>query len=199
MPWSNIVSNPFISVTESGSSCTWYGNSRENKLTPWSNDPLIDPSGEVVFIRDEDTGEFWTITPAPVRENSLYTIRHGRGYSIFEHKASRSIDQKQLMFVPITDPVKIYRISLKNNSDSIKRMSAVFYVEWVLGVNRHHTTPFIFTERDDETGALLAKNGYNEEFQGHTALCTLIHLIIPLHVIEMNLLVGEAVLKPFCA
>lgn len=171
MPWSNIVSNPFFGflVTESGSSCTWYGNSRENKLTPWSNDPLIDPSGEVVFIRDEDTGEFWTITPAPVRENSLYTIRHGRGYSIFEHKASRSIDQKQLMFVPITDPVKIYRISLKNNSDSIKRMSAVFYVEWVLGVNRHHTTPFIFTERDDETGALLAKNGYNEEFQGHTA------------------------------
>ena len=127
MPWSNIVSNPFFGflVTESGSSCTWYGNSRENKLTPWSNDPLIDPSGEVVFIRDEDTGEVWTITPAPVRENSLYTIRHGRGYSIFEHKASRSIDQKQLMLY-LLQIRKIYRISLKNNSDSIKRMSAVF-------------------------------------------------------------------------
>lgn len=171
MPWSNIVSNPNFGfmVTESGSSCTWYGNSRENKLTPWSNDPLIDPSGEVIFLRDEDTGEFWTITPSLVRDEGLYTVRHGRGYSIFERTDSRSIDQKQLMFVPTKDPVKIYRISLKNKSDLIKKMSVVFYVEWVLGVNRHHTAPFITTERDDETGAVLAKNGYNEEFSGRTA------------------------------
>ncbi|MHC1771303.1 MAG: hypothetical protein AB9907_06105 [Flexilinea sp.] len=54
-------------VSEAGSQCTWALNSGENRLTPWSNDPVIDPTGEALYLRDEETGEVWTPTPLPCR------------------------------------------------------------------------------------------------------------------------------------
>ena len=77
-PWVNIIANPefgFI-VSEAGSGYAWYGNSRENKLTPWSNDAVSDTPGEVLYIGDRDTGRLWTVTSLPIRENEPYTIRH---------------------------------------------------------------------------------------------------------------------------
>lgn len=167
MPWCNIISNPLFGflVTESGSSYTWYGNSRENKLTPWSNDPIVDPSGEIIYLRDEDTGQFWSITPLPVREDEPYTVRHGHGYSVFEHN-SHGIKQKQLMFVPLDKPVKIYHITLKNESKSSRKITVTYYVEWVMGAFRHRNAPFTVTDHDERTGAILARNRYNEEFAG---------------------------------
>lgn len=167
MPWSNIIANRnfgFI-VTESGGGYTWYENSRENKLTPWSNDPVRDTPGEVVYLRDEDTGDYWTITPLPIRKNGFYKIRHGLGYSIFEHK-SHKLEQSQTMFVSCEDPIKFYKINLKNKDKVLRRISITLYVEWVLGVNRMENSLFIVTQKDRNTGALLAKNPYNEEF-GH--------------------------------
>ena len=62
-PWSNVVGNAAdfgFQVSETGGGYTWSVNSRENRLTPWSNDAVSDPPGEVVYLRDEDSGTVWS-------------------------------------------------------------------------------------------------------------------------------------------
>ncbi len=165
-PWINIVANEQIGflVSESGSSYTWSQNSRENQITPWSNDPVVDPSGEVFYILDEDSHEFWTPTALPIRlENSTYIARHGQGYSSFE-LINHGIESKLTQFVSPDDPVKISTLSLKNHSNKIKKLSVTAYVEWVLGSSRTSSAPFVITELDEETKAILAYNPWNRDF-----------------------------------
>ncbi|OGP10940.1 MAG: hypothetical protein A2048_05665 [Deltaproteobacteria bacterium GWA2_45_12] len=165
-PWINVISNSqdfgFI-VSESGGGCTWSQNSQENRLTPWSNDAVSDPSGEVIYIRDEETGEYWTPTPLPIRENGTYVIRHGQGYTQFAY-SSRGISAELHMLVPLDASVKISRLRLKNVTAKTRRLSVTSYVEWVLGVNRAATAPHVFTARDPVSGMLIAKNPYSNEF-----------------------------------
>ena len=165
-PWINVISNPAFGfqVSESGSGYTWAGNSHENQLTPWSNDPVSDPAGEALYLRDEDTGDLWTPTALPIREeDSTYRSRHGQGYSRFEH-ASHGIRAELLQFVPLQDPIKISRLRIINASKRTRRISVTAYVEWVLGTHRSASEPFIITEKDEGTGAILVRNPWNTEF-----------------------------------
>ena len=160
-PWVNVLANPTFGclVSESGPGCTWSLNSRENRLTPWANDPVCDPPGEAVYIRDEDTGEFWSPTPLPRREPEPYVVRHGQGYTVFEHDSHR-IHQELLLFVPVDSPVKIYRLRLRHDGKGRRALSATFYAEWVLGSQRSQTRPFLVTDVDLESGLQTARNGY---------------------------------------
>jgi len=169
MPWINVISNPHFGfiVSESGSGYTWYENSRENKLTPWSNDPVSDSPGEVIYIDDSDTGELWTITPLPIRESEPYIIRHGFGYSVFEH-TSHGIEQSMVQYVPVDEPVKISIIKLKNVSRYARNITLTYYIRPVLGVNEQSAAMHIRTRLGD-SGALLLENPYNEEFPGRIA------------------------------
>src|SRR5206468_10330456 len=165
-PWINVIANPSFGfqVSESGSGYTWSVNSRENQLTPWSNDPVSDPPSETIYVRDEDSGDLWGPTVLPIREEaSLYTARHGQGYSRFEH-TSHGIALDLLQFVPLSDPIKISRLVLENRSGRKRRLSVVAYVEWVLGVARTGAAPFVVTEVDPATGALFARNPWNSDF-----------------------------------
>ena len=169
-PWSNVVSNPgfgFV-VTESGGGFTWAGNSRENRLTPWSNDAVSDPVSEAIYLRDEDTGESWTPTPMPIRLPGTYAIRHGQGYSVFEF-AAHGIESELTLFVPPADPVKLMRLKLRNTSGERRRLTVMSYAALALGVSREVSAPFVLTEVDTETGALLARNHYNNEFASRVA------------------------------
>ncbi|NLJ41243.1 MAG: glycosyl transferase, partial [Clostridiales bacterium] len=165
LPWSNIVSNDGFGflVTESGGGYTWQGNSRENKLTPWSNDPVVDPIGEAIYLRDEETGEVWSITPSPIRTDGEYEIRHGQGYSVFEYNRG-PLKQRQTMFVNIDKPIKYYYIELDNTSEKARKLSLTFYVEWICGVSPNPGNMFIVTEKDKGHNALLARNPYNKQF-----------------------------------
>ena len=60
-PWINVIANPHFGfqIAADGGGYTWSINSRENQLTQWSNDPVTDRPGEVLYLRDEDTGELW--------------------------------------------------------------------------------------------------------------------------------------------
>ncbi len=169
-PWVNVIANPRFGflVTESGGGYTWSENSRENRLTPWSNDPISDPAGEAIYLRDEQTGEFWSPTPHPIRLPDRYIVRHGQGYSLFSHH-SHGLDQELLLFVPPDDPVKLFRLRVKNESGRRRRLSATSYAEWVLGVLRDASAPYVVTEVDMETGAILARNNYNNEFAHRVA------------------------------
>jgi len=163
-PWSNVIANEnfgFI-VSESGSSYTWSQNSRENRLTPWSNDPVEDPAGEALYLRDETTGTVWSPLPQPAGAGA-FRVRHGSGYSTFEQWRD-DLFSRLTMFVPPADSVKIYRLHLHNRTGEPRRLSVTFYVEWVLGVFREQMAPYIITEEDPRTGALLARNPYNSEF-----------------------------------
>jgi len=169
-PWINVISNEMFGfiVSASGAGYTWAVNSRENKITTWSNDPVLDTPSEIIYIRDEDSGEFFSPTPSPVRDIEPYRIRHGFGYSGFEHN-SHGIKQNMVVFASGRDPVKIYKIALENTSSHKRRLSLYFYVEWVLGVTRESNAPYIVTGFDSESGIFTAENPYNTEFKGRVA------------------------------
>lgn len=169
-PWINVIANPEFgfTISESGSGFSWAVNSGENRLSPWSNDPVSDPPGEALYLRDEETAKVWSVTPLPIREEEPYLVRHGAGYSMFEHN-SNGLQQRLRMFAAFEEPLKIVQLRLENTWDKARRLTVTYYVEWVLGNNRESTQPYIVTEFDDESQALLARNAYNIEFGDRVA------------------------------
>nr|WP_255702015.1 glucoamylase family protein [Bordetella sp. LUAb4] len=162
-PWINVIANPHFGfqVSAEGSGYTWSENSKENQLTPWSNDPVMDPPGEVFYVRDEATGELWTPTALPIRDEGDYVARHGFGYSRFEHRHA-DIASELLQYVAARDPIKISRLTLTNHADRKRTLSVTAYVEWVLGTARSVSAPFLVTQMDDATGALFAANPWRQ-------------------------------------
>jgi len=174
-PWLNVIANEKdfgFQVSETGAGFTWSVNSRENRLTPWSNDAVSDPPGEIIYLRDEETGTIWTPTPLPIRENEPYKIRHGQGYTIFEH-ISHGIEQELKMFVPLDARVKISLLRLRNNTSRVRRISVTNYNELALGTMREKSAPQIITEADEANGGIFARNPYNNEFAERTAFVSM--------------------------
>jgi cyclic beta-1,2-glucan synthetase len=169
-PWVNVLANPEFGtvVTESGSAYTWAENAHEFRLTPWYDDPVSDVSGEALYIRDEETGQFWSPAPSPARGAGPYTTRHGFGYSVFEH-AESGLSSAMWIYVAIDAPVKICRLRIRNSSGRARRLSVTGFVEWVLGEQRRKSALHIVTELDPHTGGILARNPYNSEFPERVA------------------------------
>ncbi len=174
-PWINVVANPAFGfqVSAEGSGFTWSVNSRENQLTPWSNDPVTDRPGEVIYLRDEQTGDVWGPTAAPGHDpGAFYAARHGQGYSRFTHE-SRGVALDLLMYVPPDDPIKISRLKIRNTSGRARRLVVTAYVEWVLGSSRAASGPFIVTDMDPVTNAMFARNSWNSTFGSRVAFADL--------------------------
>ena len=171
LPWSNVIGNKVdfgFQITETGGGYTWSVNSRENRLTPWSNDPISDPSGEAIYLRDEETGSVWTTTALPIREKEPYVVRHGQGYSVFEH-TSHGISQELLLFVPLDAQIKVALLRLRNRTPRKRKLSLTNYNELVLGVLRHSSAPYIITEIDQAESTIYARNPFNNEFAERVA------------------------------
>ncbi len=164
-PWVNVLANPFFGtvISETGAAYTWVENSHEFRLTPWSDDPVQDTTGEAIYIRDDQTGQFWSPTPLPARGAAPYVIRHGFGYTVYEH-TEFGIASELWVYVAMDAPVKFSTLKLRNVSGRPRRLSVTSYVDWVLGDLRSRSLLHVQTEVDLKTGALLARNYYNTEF-----------------------------------
>ena len=165
-PWINVIGNAKgfgFQISEIGSGYTWSMNSRNNRLTPWSNDPVCDPSGEIIYLRDDDTGEVWTATPLPIRTEQIYVVKHGQGYSTFEH-ISHGLRHKLTVFVPENDTVKISYLTIENVTDRKRNITISSYTEWVLGSQREKTSPYLVCDVDEVTKAIFARNPHDNEF-----------------------------------
>ena len=166
-PWVNVLANPYFGtiVSESCSSYTWCENAHEFRLTPWFNDAVTDHSGEAIYIRDEESGRFWSPTPLPARAKDPYLICHGFGYSKFTHM-SEGIQSQLTIFVASDAPVKILQLKLLNLSGRRRRISATAYCEWTLGELRPKSAPHVMSYTDLTNGAVYARNPYHAEFGG---------------------------------
>jgi cyclic beta-1,2-glucan synthetase len=170
-PWINVIANSQFGflMSADGSGSTWSQNAQQNQLTPWSNDPVSGTPAEALYLRDEETGDLWSATPLPIREPShTYVTRHGFGYSRHEH-TSHGIGLDLLQFVPLEDSLKVSRLKIVNLSDRTRQLSLTHYLDWVLGNQRGRTAPFIVTEIDSKTRALLARNRWSNGFQSRIA------------------------------
>lgn len=165
-PWINVVSNKNFGfqISESGAGFTWSINSRENKLTPWSNDPVSDRASEAIYILDEISGEVMTPMSLGRSDRGTYRVRHGFGYSRFLHEEAQ-ISQELTVFTPLDESLKLWSLTLTNRSDRVKYVSLTYYVEWVLGTQGEQTNPYILTSYNNEHECLFAKNIYTMNFQ----------------------------------
>ncbi len=172
-PWVNVIANETFGflVSEAGAGYTWSGNSSQNRLTPWSNDPVTDAPGEALYLRDEETARVWSPMPLPSRDAEPYLVRHGAGYSVFQHN-SQGLKQDTQLFIAPDAPVKIIKLRLENTWSHPRRITVTYYAEWVLGVTRNASQPYIIPEYDHNRGALLARNAYNTEFGERVAFLT---------------------------
>jgi cyclic beta-1,2-glucan synthetase len=169
-PWVNVIANPQFGflVSEAGSGYTWAGNSGENRLTPWRNDPVSDLPGEALYLRDEETGLVWSPTQLPAGAESTCVVRHGAGYSTFESQ-SHGLNQQLRLYASPDEPIKIIRLRLKNMWVRPRRITVTSYAEWVLGTDRETNQAYVVPEFDPIRHALLAGNCYNAEFRERTA------------------------------
>ena len=175
-PWVNVMANARFGtmVTESGLGFTWCGNSQQNRLTPWKNDPLTDAPSEVIYMRDEESGARWTPTALPIREQDAHRARHSQGYSVFEH-SSHAISQELTVFVPLSnengggDRVKVFRLRLRNESSRTRRLTATYFAELVLGSRRENQQAHVRTIYDDVSGAVFAFQNWDHQSAGQVS------------------------------
>ncbi len=173
LPWSNVLANPEFGtlLTASGSAFTWAGNSRENRLTPFANDPISDPTGEAIYLRDDESGVVWGATPGPLQrraDGGRWVVRHAAGVTRYQH-AVEGLEQQLEVCVAPDDPVKLAILTVTNRSSAARRLSVFGYVEWCLGPPRIGERRFAMTDCDKESGAILACNLYNTEFRDRVA------------------------------
>src|ERR1019366_2264241 len=169
-PWANVIANPsagFMS-SESGFGVSWAVNSSFFRLTPWENDPVSDSPGECIYLSDDENGELWTATPAPIREATPYVTRHGAGYTVFEHTHDEIVTVLRAGMAE-TDPVKIQLLSITNSGSKPRNLTITSYVDWVLGTDRERTQGHVQTEMLVDESTMLASNTFDFDYASQVA------------------------------
>jgi cyclic beta-1,2-glucan synthetase len=183
-PWCNVLANRQFGtmISEAGSSCTWYRNSSEYALTTWSNDPVLDRTGEAVYIRDEETGLFWSPLPGPARDGEPYVVRHGAGISRFEHN-SEGLEQSAEVFIDPEEPVKFVRLRLHNRWPRTRRLTITYAAEWRLGHSGASADVHLLPEWRPEQNTLFVRNGFSTSYP---EACAFLSCSLPAHGVSFD-------------
>ena len=171
-PWTNVIANAQFGFLASadGTGTTWSINAQQNQLTPWSNDPVSNAPAEVVYLRDEDSGDLWSATPLPIREPTSVL----RGASRLRLQPVRARLARHRTRSSCSSCRSMTRSRSRGSKSSTARAggagsSITHYVEWVLGNQRSRSAPFIITEIDPGSSALLARNPWSVGFSGRAS------------------------------
>lgn len=169
-PWTNVIANPGFGciVSETGAGMAWSGNSREHRLTPWSNDPVVDPHGDAIYIRDEESKAFWSPQAGPAPAAATFEVRHGFGYSSWQH-VSNGLDQTVTVFVPSSDRLRLTRVRIWNRSGRARRIALFAYNRWVLGGSPEATLSSIRAAFNSDLQAIIAQRDSPGEGAGAVA------------------------------
>ncbi len=164
-PWCNVLANETFGtiVSEAGLGFTWAINSGERRLTPWSNDPVVDPQAEALYLRDEETAEVWTPTPEPSGGGETCQIHHRAGMTTWLRNGN-GLEQRLTVFVPPDAPVKLAILRISNPGGRGRRLTATYYAEWLLGALASTARPHVICGYHVASHALIARNSWNSEF-----------------------------------
>lgn len=170
VPWVNILANPDFGclVSETGAGSVWSVNSRERRITPWTNDPVLNPHDEAIYLQDNATGAVWSPQPGPALSGGDYETRHGFGYTRFVH-ACAHLQQITTVFVHRTLPVRVSRLQLSNTSDQPRKITVVSYQRLVLGFVPAQSAAFVSVNVNAERRSLRAANTMAGEFANQMA------------------------------
>lgn len=160
-PWVNVICNGDYGLIESqtGSGFSWRDNSNLSRVTRWEQDLIKDSWGKYIYLRDQESGDFWSATWKPCVPNfDFYEVRHGQGYSILKSKLN-GISAEKTIFVDVEEPVEVWKLVLKNESSAKRKLSLFTYFEWCLGNagdnHREFQKTFIETQIDRTNGCLF--------------------------------------------
>ena len=163
-PWANIIATPRmgLAVSQTGSGFTWVDNSQLAVITRWQQDLAKDGSGKFIYIRDAESGELWSLSPAPTwAAHEHFACHHGLGYTTFR-TALGGIAATWTLFCHPRETVELWRVELHNVTKRARRLELCAYLEWNCGVapspRREFHKLFLETELDLERGAIFARN-----------------------------------------
>ncbi len=159
-PWTNILTNGDFGaiVSQTGSGYSWKSNAQLNRITRWEQDLIKDEWGKYLYIRDDESKQFWSAGWKPVcAEPDFYEVRHGIGYTKITSR-NKGIESELLMYIANDEPVEIWKVTLKNTSKKKRSLSLYSYFEWNLGAapdwHREFHKCFLNTEYDSSVGAI---------------------------------------------
>ena len=177
-PWINVIANASFGfqVSETGSGYTWATNSRLHQVTPWSNDPVQDPSHEHYLLQDIETEHFLNLTPGNQRgaagQSGGHRVRHGQGYSVFE-SSHEQLHSRTTFFAGRDAAIKLVHVELRNNSNRPRALRALALAEWQMGPD-HAARRTVLTWSLPGKPAVMAQQRQSRAgFGGNTAFLAL--------------------------
>ena len=120
-------------ISHNAGGYSFFKSTEHHRITRFRPNGIpLDRPGHYVYLRDDETGEYWSISWQPVGKDlskSRYTCRHGLSYSQFQCDY-QNIEAEQLLFIPVNDDVELWDVKLRNKSSKNRRLSVFTYVEF---------------------------------------------------------------------
>lgn len=111
----------------------FYQSPEYHRITRFRGNGIpMDRPGHYVYLRDQDSGDYWSISWQPVGkplDKAVYSCRHGLSYTKYQC-AYQGIKAQQTMFIPIEDPVELWDVTIKNEDNRPRRISVFSYCEF---------------------------------------------------------------------